>query len=83
MNQELFCLLLTLTLFHLHLKANVSLCVFVVSVCVCECACLATSDPPPPTRELRVMASTRALKTLTGSRSSVVPLSTMALSMLY
>lgn len=35
------------------------------------------------TRELRVMASTTALKTLTGSRSSVVPLSTIALSMLY
>lgn len=35
------------------------------------------------TRELRVMASTTALKTLTGRRSSVVPLSTIALSMLY
>lgn len=35
------------------------------------------------TSELRVMASTSALKTLTGRRSKVVPLSTMALSVLY
>lgn len=35
------------------------------------------------TRELCLMASTTALKTLTGRRSSVVPLSTIALSMLY
>lgn len=35
------------------------------------------------TRELRVMASTTALKTLIGSLSIVVPLSTMALSALY